>query len=282
MEQQRAVNALEPYLALSKNARTPASAADLVKQATSDPHTYIFVELLQTPNIQSLRNDNAHARHLTLLEIFAWGTWNDYQTTTNLPQLNDNQTRKLKLLSLISLLSNPANPAVASTKENLSYGFLQKELEMPSQADLEKLLTSALSSGLITGHLDPLHKLVAVTSVAPLRDLPPGSAVQLVSVLGEWEDRCDSTLKELDAQMQAVRDNAHKRGERERARKAAFEKEVGEEGEGGDDDASKKLRAKRKEPGGRGGDAMDLDDENGKHGLRSGAAKAKKLFSKGR
>ena len=169
MEQQRALNSLEPYIALSKNARTPAAAADVIKQATSDQHNYCFAELLETPNIRSLTDSNR-----TLLEIFAWGTWADYNSTSDLPPLNDNQTRKLKLLSLISLLSNPVNKEIVSKSDNLSYSFLQKALDIPDQSELEKLLTSALSSGLITGHLDPLHKIVAVTAVAPLRDLPPG------------------------------------------------------------------------------------------------------------
>lgn len=79
MEQQRALNALEPYLALSKSATSPRAAADLITQATSSPQTYVFAELLQTPNIQSLRNSTEYFSYLQLLEIFAWGTLTDYQ-----------------------------------------------------------------------------------------------------------------------------------------------------------------------------------------------------------
>lgn len=81
MEQTRALNALEPFVALSKSANSPRAAADLITQATSAPNTYVFAELLQTPNIQNLRNSEEHSAYLTLLEIFAWGTWEDYKGT---------------------------------------------------------------------------------------------------------------------------------------------------------------------------------------------------------
>ena len=79
MEQTRALNALAPFLALAKSASLPRQAADLVTQATSAQNTYIFAELLQTPVIQSLREDAQHSAHYKLLEIFTWGTVADYQ-----------------------------------------------------------------------------------------------------------------------------------------------------------------------------------------------------------
>ena len=82
MEQTRALNALEPFLALSKSANSPRAAADLITQVTSAPNTYVFAELLQTPNIQALRNSEEYAPYLALLEIFAWGTWSDYKGTS--------------------------------------------------------------------------------------------------------------------------------------------------------------------------------------------------------
>ena len=79
MEQTRALNALAPFLALTKSATSPRAAADLVIQATTAPNTYIFAELLQTPAIQALEQDAQYASHYRLLEIFAWGTWEEYQ-----------------------------------------------------------------------------------------------------------------------------------------------------------------------------------------------------------
>lgn len=79
MEQQRAINALQTYLALSKTANSPRAAAEIVTQATSNPHTSVFAELLHTNNIQALKTSPEHASYYKLLEIFAWGTWADYQ-----------------------------------------------------------------------------------------------------------------------------------------------------------------------------------------------------------
>lgn len=80
--QQKALNALEPFILLSKSATSPRAAADLVKQATSSPNTFVFAELLQTPNIQALAAaPPEYASYFTLLQIFAWGTWADYQCT---------------------------------------------------------------------------------------------------------------------------------------------------------------------------------------------------------
>lgn len=81
MEQTRALNALEPFLLLSRSANSARAAADLVTQATSAPNTYVFAELLHTPNIQALRQSAEYAGHLRMLEIFAWGSWGDYYRT---------------------------------------------------------------------------------------------------------------------------------------------------------------------------------------------------------
>lgn len=78
MEQIRATNALEPFIALSKSANSARAAADLITQATSAPNTYVFAELLQTPNVQALRDSPEHSPYLTLLELFAWGTYAEY------------------------------------------------------------------------------------------------------------------------------------------------------------------------------------------------------------
>ena len=77
--QARALDALQPFVALSKSASSARAAAELIARATSSPNTYVFAELLETPQIQSLRSVEAeHARYVTQLEIFAWGTWRDY------------------------------------------------------------------------------------------------------------------------------------------------------------------------------------------------------------
>lgn len=85
--QQKALNALEPYILLSKSANSPRAAVDLINQATSAPNTFVFAELLETPNIQALRTaPPQQASYVPLLELFAWGTWSDY-TCSHYPEL---------------------------------------------------------------------------------------------------------------------------------------------------------------------------------------------------
>lgn len=80
MDQSRAINALAPFVALAKSANSPRAAADLVTQATSAANTYVFAELLQQPNVQALAGQEQYGNFYNLLELFAWGTWEDYKS----------------------------------------------------------------------------------------------------------------------------------------------------------------------------------------------------------
>jgi COP9 signalosome complex subunit 7 len=234
MEQTKALNALEPFLALSKSATSPRAAADLISQATSAPNTYVFAELLQTPNVQKLRDSPDHASHLTLLEIFAWGTWEDYkgmfvlyapgrpggcdtESTTaqgNLPKLSAQQHQKLLLLSLLPL---------SRSHTTLTYPALMSALDLPTTRALEELITSAIYAGLITATLDPAHSLVSVTSVAPLRDLAPGSLPAMQAALLTWSQRCDVALADLEARISEVKKAAVDREKMRRKKDRAME-----------------------------------------------------------
>lgn len=79
----RALEALQPFihLASSNSATSPRLVANLITNATSNPHTYVFAELLETPTVQALRSKETpeeYQGYITLLEIFAWGTWQEY------------------------------------------------------------------------------------------------------------------------------------------------------------------------------------------------------------
>ena len=260
--QQKALNALEPYVLLSKSANSPRAAADLVTQATSAPNTFVFAELLQTPNIQALQTASTeYAPYLALLHIFAWGTWSDYtgefQTTIaqylhvkspfpetpNLPQLSDVQEQKLRQLSLLSLSTSPYT---------LTYAHLLSELSLSTTRALEDLVISSIYAGLLTAKLDTLSQRVDVSSVAPLRDLKPGSVPRMVSVLEDWDSRCVSVLGEIEGQVQTVRRKAQEQRKRETEHEKAVAKKMGE-----NDDGRGKLG---KRGGGEEADEMDIDE----------------------
>ncbi|KAI2620395.1 hypothetical protein GGR54DRAFT_97252 [Hypoxylon sp. NC1633] len=205
MEQTKALNALEPYLALTKSAVAPRAAADLVTQATSNPNTYVFAELLQAPQIQALAQSAEYRAYLSLLEVFSYGTYASYSAAVkdgSLPQLNDAQTLKLRQLSLLTLASDP---------RNLSYASLQQALELPDARAVEDLVISAVYAGLVEAQLDPRNKTVHVSSVSPLRDLAPNAIPPILTALHTWSGRCTATLADLDAQIAAIRENARRR-----------------------------------------------------------------------
>lgn len=224
MDQTRAINALASYIALAKAANSPRAAADLVTQATSASNTYVFAELLQQPNIQALAGNEQYASYLTLLQCFAWGTWETYKSTPGLPELTDVQATKLRLLSLLTIASQKSNAS------NLSYQFLCTHLELSSSLDLEHLVTQAIYNDLITGTLNPASQTVVITSVAPLRDLAPGSVQSMISELAAWSGRCDSVLADLEAEIKKVKADAEKRAKRE----ARAEKQIKAVTEGAD------------------------------------------------
>lgn len=273
MEQIRAINALEPFVLLSKSATSPRAAADLITQATSSPHTYVFAELLQAPNIQALNKSEEYAAYLKLLETFAWGSFQDYQSkslqtmnfqlsyngsrpfdfkphlthpdTSNLPPLTPPQHQKLLLLSLLPLARN---------NKPLSYATLQQSLSLPSIESLETLIITALYASLLEGSLDPAAQVVHISSVAPLRDLRPGSVPALGGTFEAWSETCEGMLGDLGRQMDMVEAKARAKAVRDRRIKGMFEAKVEAYEEGGR--GKRGLDAKERD-----GDEMDIDGD---------------------
>lgn len=56
-----------------------------------------------------------------------------------------------------------------------------------------------------------------VNSVAPLRDLSPGSIQNMIVALNNWSDKCTSTLGDLEAQIRNIRAAAATREKEKRA-----------------------------------------------------------------
>ncbi|PYH91491.1 hypothetical protein BO71DRAFT_443166 [Aspergillus ellipticus CBS 707.79] len=280
----RALEALQPFihLANSNSATSPRFITNLITNATSSPNTYVFAELLETPAIQALRapdTPDEYKGYLTLLEIFAWGTWQDYQATPSLPRLTAPQTLKLQLLSLLTL---------STTLKPLTYASLMTALSITQPSDLETLVTKAIYSSLITARLSPATSppSVNVTAVAPLRDVDPRALGGMVSVLTQWETRCRSVIGEIEAEIARIRSESARRREEEYGRNVVFEKALAGWGSEGGDGARRAAGWQGKEsgggPGGPGGvglgggnkrefsaDDFDDDDDDGywEHGV---------------
>lgn len=298
----RALEALQPFihLARSNSAGSPRFIANLITNATSSTQTYVFAELLELPTIQALRSPDTPAEfkgYLKLLEIFAWGTWQEYQgkitciqspeteastkpskrnflrkqtpqatrikanhqhpapATPNLPELNTEQTLKLRLLSLLTL---------STTIKPLTYSALMTALSTPTKSELESLVTTAIYASLITARLSPASNppSVNVTAVAPLRDVQPQSLPKMIANLSEWESRCGEVVSDLEAEIARVKSDAAKRAARAQAHSEKLEKAV------------KRNQIAGKKGGRRGGrlgaglggskrDADDIDEDDG-------------------
>lgn len=90
-----------------------------------------------------------------------------------------------------------------------------KRLDINTILELEQLVIAAIYSDLITATLDPASQTVVITSVAPLRDLAPGSVAMMITELKAWSDRCDTVLLELEKEIAKVKEGAKRRNTRE-------------------------------------------------------------------
>ena len=129
-----------------------------------------------------------------------------------------------------------------------------------------------------------------MSSVSPLRDLPPNSIPGMLRTLNEWSERCVSTLEDLEKQIATVKSDALKRHRDEQEWAAHVEKLV----EGKSSDSSKNEQggilsgfgrrlgagaaSKRGIQGmdGDDDDDMDVDDDDDDAGDRRGSRSAKK------
>jgi COP9 signalosome complex subunit 7 len=128
-------------------------------------------------------------------------------------------------------------------------------LELPTTRAFEELITTAIYSGLLTATLDPAHSRVSVTSISPLRDLPPGSLPALQNTLQAWSQRCDSALADLEAQVAKVKKEALDREKLRRKKERALEATMAA--------SEDKNTGKRGLQNLNADDAMEIDDEGG-------------------
>ncbi|KAK2808077.1 hypothetical protein FQN50_004995 [Emmonsiellopsis sp. PD_5] len=230
----RALEALQPYVHLAKTSSTstPRYITDLINRATAAPNTFVFAELLETPAVQALRSPDTpdeYRAYFFLLEIFAWGTWEEYQSTPNLPPLSDQQSEKLRLLSLLTL---------STTHNPLTYAIAMKSLSLSNHAALESLVTKAIYSSLITARISPTTTppIIHVTSTAPLRDVRPQTIPTMISILTEWQSRCGGVVGGIEAEIAKIKSDAEKRRAKEKDRAERVERSM--KGWNGDDDES--------------------------------------------
>ncbi|KAH8111490.1 hypothetical protein DFH11DRAFT_1690360 [Phellopilus nigrolimitatus] len=210
-----AATKLEPFLLMSKSAKG-AAAAKLIQDATSSHGTFVFSELLEMPNIQEL-SKTEHAPYHSLLQLFAFGTIEDYNNSRDtLPPLNQAQLRKLRLLTIISF---------ALERRILPYPLLLQTLQIPTIRELEDLIIDGIYLDLMRGKLDQKEQRFEV-EYAIGRDFGPGKVESLLNSLQEWANTTSSVLATLDAQLASLASqttaNALSHEEHERAVEATL------------------------------------------------------------
>ncbi|GAA5883009.1 hypothetical protein JCM3774_001758 [Rhodotorula dairenensis] len=185
--------ALEPFVLLSKSARG-AAAAELVERATAAPAVYVFAELLHQPSIQDLAKQEQHAKSYRLLNLFAYGTWTDYdQHRDQYPKLSPGHEAKLKHLTILSL---------AAQSRILPYSRLLSTLSLESVPDLEDVLIDLFYHNVLTGRLDQKHSRLEVVTLTG-RDVRP-----LVTLDGEDDEAPSSSLSTAPTASTAADSNA--------------------------------------------------------------------------
>ncbi|KAG0142345.1 hypothetical protein CROQUDRAFT_673594 [Cronartium quercuum f. sp. fusiforme G11] len=212
---------LEYYLTIAKTVKG-ASAVKLIGDILSSSGVYVFGEFLDVPGIAELAVHEPHSRYHHLLEIFAFGTWKDYQdNASTLPELNASQATKLKQLSVITR---------ASHSRVIPYADLLVSLEIGTFQELEELIIDAIYSNIIEAKLDQKYLQVEMEScigrdvrpdassalngkeiemngpLGPNKDVhPTGSVLELRSKLQSWTDSVGGVLDQLDQYIESIR-----------------------------------------------------------------------------
>ena len=219
---------------------------------------------LQTTHHTSRCSRFSHGEHGRTIKVHQptyLCTCHNYKTPSNsppaqsnLPKLSAQQHQKLLLLSLLPL---------SRSHTSLTYPALLSALDLPTTRALEELITTAIYAGLLTATLDPAHSLVSVTSVAPLRDLAPGSLPALQATLSTWSQRCDTALADLEARVAEVKKAAVDREKLRRKKERAVEVMV--------QSSEEKGGSQKRGVSGLGeDDMMDIDQESGSQRVTRG------------
>ncbi|XP_076048428.1 COP9 signalosome subunit 7 isoform X2 [Oratosquilla oratoria] len=178
----------EQYILLAKSAKG-AAAVQLIKQALEAQGVYVFGELLDMPNITELKSNAQHAPYYELLQLYAYGTYEDYvKESAKYPALNPAMITKLRHLTIVSL---------ATRQKSIPLAALGTQLGLASTRELEDLIIEAIYADILHGKLDQKNGILEV-DYAIGRDIKPQDLSNIVSTLQAWCDTCDNMLANID------------------------------------------------------------------------------------
>ncbi|KAL6057772.1 COP9 signalosome complex subunit 7b [Balamuthia mandrillaris] len=205
-------NAVLKYCLLAKSSKGKACAA-VIQQALSNPHTFVFGELLDMPNVKALAETPENKPWFEALSLFAYGTYSDFKAQTDkFPELSEPLLKKLKQLSVVS---------IAAVQKSIPYVRLLQELEISNVRELEDLIIDCIYAGLIRGKLDQKQQRFQVDWVMG-RDIRPGQIEDMIQVLTAW---CEKSEELMEAIQEKVK-TANLIQEQHKQEKKVFEEKV--------------------------------------------------------
>ena len=124
-----------------------------------------------------------------------------------LPELSAAEVWKLKCLTLLSLAS-------CAPHHSLAYATLSSHLDLQSTRDVEQLISACIDQSLLDARLDQRTLSLQVHHCAA-RDVSPGEVEGLRKEVGEWVDRVERLLQQLQLRLREVKDEGQQRDARQ-------------------------------------------------------------------
>ncbi|XP_053204875.1 COP9 signalosome complex subunit 7-like [Panonychus citri] len=182
-------SALQQFIILSKTSKGLA-AVELIKEVLNHPQIYVFGEILRQPNIKELSKSEEYSKYYDLLELFAYGNYNDYNQL-KYPQLTGQMVTKLRHLTIINL---------ASKNKTLSYEKLNEQLGIVNLRELENLIIDVIYSNIIKGKMDQENGWLEISSTIS-RDIKEEQLETIIDVLSNWTSNCDNVISDIESQI---------------------------------------------------------------------------------
>eukprot|EP00033_Pygsuia_biforma_P001223 GCRY01001388.1.p1 GENE.GCRY01001388.1~~GCRY01001388.1.p1 ORF type:complete len:206 (-),score=28.73 GCRY01001388.1:105-722(-) len=188
--------ALNQFVASAGKADSNTELHSIITQATEHPDVFVFGELLALPNVRQLNNQEEDKKFFRLLELFAFGTWDNYQQSPALyPTLNEDQKEKLRLLTIVT---------EARDEKNLSYDSLLPKIGLENVREFENLAIKGVYKGLFHIKMNQLSGVLHITGCF-CRDVHEKDLKPLLEKVNSWGKQTIEVLSLLQERIEFAR-----------------------------------------------------------------------------
>jgi COP9 signalosome complex subunit 7 len=144
--------------------------------------------------MQLKESSSDHKQWVNVLELFAYGTWQDYKNGKGkYPILSQKQQDKLKSLTVVTMCEN---------RRRVPFSEFMEHLEFSSVKEVERFLVlHCIYPEIIRGKLDEKEQEFRIEG-AISRDVSPEKFDKMTTALGEWLEHAGAMVSFLDAQME--------------------------------------------------------------------------------